>query len=592
MDRLDVVEQVLRLPELSLVDLSRDGAWAVIVSNLTGSYQLWSFKLADKTVVQVSHGDQRVTYARVSPDLKNVFFLRDFDGKERHQLFVTSIEGGEKEMQLSDFKDLRLFDFACSPQGRKIALTGSTSESNYLWVFDVYEGRLEPVFKSGGWIFSPSYSESGDVLAFSANTTGTPRSSEIVVIDFQSGATSVYTPKPGSENTIPKWHPQAMRILFKTNAAGPYDLAIYDIDSSSFTTMGLSKYGVDFTDFGWLSDGGVFWFVARRNGRSKLYVRKDGGDVAEVETPVGTITGIEVDRTGSFAVFSWSSLSRPPVLYRVDIKSGKLHLLYEPAQLRGLPLGKAEFISYRSFDGLEVPGFLLLAEGKKEPKPCVVWVHGGPWWEVGDEWNAPVQALCAAGFHVLCPNFRGSTGYGADFERLNIGDPGGGDMQDVLHGVKYLYELGLVDDERVGVAGASYGGFMTFLTMTKNPDVWKAGAAIVGVTDWMEDYELSDAAFRNFTEQLLGKPEEKPELFRDRSPINFVHQTKAPILVWHRANDSRCPLQPVEKFVKKLKQLGKPHEFYVVEGEGHGVQRLENFVKQYRTVADFFLRYL
>ncbi|MEM4415531.1 MAG: prolyl oligopeptidase family serine peptidase [Candidatus Caldarchaeum sp.] len=149
-----------------------------------------------------------------------------------------------------------------------------------------------------------------------------------------------------------------------------------------------------------------------------------------------------------------------------------------------------------------------------------------------------------------------------------------------------------MDDEWVGVAGASYGGFMTFLTMTKNPDVWKAGAAIVGVTDWMAGYELSDAAFKNFTEQLLSKPEEKPELFRDRSPINFVHQIKAPILVWHRANDSRCPLQPVEKFVKKLKQLGKLHEFYVVEGEGHGVQRLENFVKQYRTVADFFLRYL
>lgn len=269
-----------------------------------------------------------------------------------------------------------------------------------------------------------------------------------------------------------------------------------------------------------------------------------------------------------------------------------MHLLFQPRYAAELPLGKAEFITYKSFDGLTIPAFLVLHNGRWERRPSVVWVHGGPWWEAGDEWSAAIQALSVAGFHVLCPNFRGSTGYGSDFVRMNIGDPGGGDMQDVFYGVRYLYEIGLVDDERVGIAGASYGGFMTFLAMTKYPDVWKAGAAIVGVTDWVEDYELADAAFRHFTEQLLAKPQEKPELFRDKSPINFVHQIKAPILVWHRANDTRCPLQPVEKFVEKLKELGKQHEFYVIEGEGHGVQKVENCVKQYKTVTDFLLRHL
>ena len=105
-------------------------------------------------------------------------------------------------------------------------------------------------------------------------------------------------------------------------------------------------------------------------------------------------------------------------------------------------------------------------------------------------------------------------------------------------------------------------------------------------------YELSDAAFRSFIEELLGKPEENPELFYDRSPINFVHQIKSPILIWHRANDSRCPLQPIEKFVQKLKELRKPHEFYVVEAEGHGPQKTENLVKQYKHVVAFLVKNL
>jgi dipeptidyl aminopeptidase/acylaminoacyl peptidase len=589
---LENVEKILRIPDLVLVDLSKNGRFTLFLSNVSGSYQLWSVDMQKGSTNQVSHGDQRVTFAETSPDSKNVVFSRDFGGAERHQLFLAPITGQVQEEQISKLEDVRVFDFAWAPSGKGIALTGSTLEANFLWLLDIESRSCQMLYKNKDWIFSPYWSKDSKNVVASAKTTDKPRSAELLFLDISSKKADVYTPKIGSENTSPKWNPKKDQILFKTNALGSYDLAIYDITSKSLTYVGVSNLGGDFPFFDWTNDGKALWFVAAKNGRTKLYMQKIGDKPIELPIPNGRISNIELDQTDSFFIFSWSSLSQPPMLSKLNLKTKKLTTVYAHKYDKSIPLGKAEFVKYKSFDELEIPAFMLFAKGSKKPRPCIVWPHGGPWWEVADEWNAAIQALCIGGFHVFCPNFRGSTGYGSEFERMNIKDPGGGDLQDVVFGVKYLLKSGFVEDEKIAIAGASYGGFMAFLAMTKVPELWKAGAAIVGVTDWKEMYELSDAAFRSFIEELLGKPEENPELFRDRSAINFVHQIKSPILIWHRANDSRCPLKPIERFVKRLKELNKPHEFHVVADEGHGPQKIENLVKQYKHVVAFLLKHL
>jgi dipeptidyl aminopeptidase/acylaminoacyl peptidase len=157
---------------------------------------------------------------------------------------------------------------------------------------------------------------------------------------------------------------------------------------------------------------------------------------------------------------------------------------------------------------------------------------------------------------VLAPNFRGSTGYGAEFRNLDLSDPGGGDLEDIVVGAKWLAKRRDIDSSKIAVMGGSYGGFMTLIALTKKPEVFAAGVALVPVTDWQEMYELSDAEYRKFMEELFeGTPEEKGKLYRDRSPITHVSQIKSPVLVSCSRNDSRCPIQPVEKFVKRLENL-------------------------------------
>jgi dipeptidyl aminopeptidase/acylaminoacyl peptidase len=589
---LEYVEKVIRIPDVILVDLARDDRHALLLSNISGSYQLWSLDLHDRRMKEVSHGNERVTYADLSPDSKTVAFTRDFGGSERHQFFLTPITGEEEEAQLSEFDGIRVFDFEWSPDGREIAFTGCTREANFLWSLDVKTKSYRPLFRCEGRVLSSSWSRDSKRLAVSARTTKEPRSSELVIVEREGEQVDVYTPKRGSENSSPKWHPREERLLFKTDAKGYHDLAVYDYSARTHTYLNLSSLGMDFPNFGWTHDGEGVWFVAARNGRTKLYMLHKNEPPSELPTPTGTITNIKLSHQDSFFIYSWSSLSKPPQIMRLDLTKGQSSVLYQPPYDPNIPLGVAEFLTYRSFDGLEIPAYMVYAHGTKEPRPCVVWPHGGPWWEVADAWNPAIQAIAVGGFHVFCPNFRGSTGYGAEFERMNIKDPGGGDLQDVVYGARYVLNSGYVKNGKIAIVGASYGGFMTFMAMTKAPEIWKAGAAIVGVTDWKEMYELSDAAFRAFIEELLGKPEENPDLFRDRSPINFVHQIRSPILIWHRANDSRCPLKPVERFAQKLEELRKPYEFHVVEGEGHGPQKTDNLARQYTYIVAFLLKNL
>ena len=588
---LEVVEKVIRIPSLTLLALTENGRFALVLSDLSGSYQLWSADTRTGKLSQVSHGNDRVCASDLSPDSKAVAFTRDSGGAERHQFFLAPIMGTKPEVRASDLHGIRVNDLSWSPDGKEIAFCGTTAEAQRLWALDPRTKRDRVIYSQKGSIFSPAYSPDGKRIVVSAKTTEVPRSSEVLVVHRRTGEVIVYSPKPGSENTVAKWHPKEQKLLFKTNAGGNYDLVIYDYQKQELIRLNASPLARDFVSYGWAAGGKAVWFVATKNGRTKLYIKAGSGKPRLVPTPRGRVSDAKLSKDGSFFVFSWSSLSSPPQLSRLDLVSRRTSAIYKPTFDRNLPLGKVESFSYRSVDGLRIHSFMLFS-GPKRPRPVVVWPHGGPWWDVSDEWNPALQAICTAGFHVFCPNFRGSTGYGSDFERMNIGDPGGMDLQDIVAGAKLVKDRGFVDDDKLGMAGASYGGFMTFLALTKVPDLWKAGAAIVGVTDWKEMYDLSDAAFKEFCMDLLGKPEEKEALYTDRSPINFVSQVKAPILIWHRANDSRCPLRPVQKFAYELEALGKPHELHIVEGEGHGFQKTDNLVKQYQGVVGFLLRNL
>ncbi len=596
---IDLVEKVISLPVVEVLDVSPDGRFAVVLTNRTGSFQLAALPVDGGPMRDLTHGKERVAWARVSNNSRDVVFSRDFGGREEHQLFRVSLMGSMEE-QLAKLPPVRIFDFAWSDRDETIAFAGATREFNGIWLLDPSNGNFRDVYHGRHWAFGPDWSPEGSEICFYTKTTDAPTAHELLFLNTEGKAEpKVYTPKPGSENVQPKWHPLERSVLFKTDARGRYELAVYHVDDQklSYLKGGELGLGLDFPVFDWNPFGSEVFYLASKEGRTRLYFEKlDGSEPPRhVPIPEGYHAGflnstVKLPSTGKFIVFSWSSLSQPCMVSRFDTSRGKTETLYQ--ERTDLPLGTTEHVVYKSFDGLPIHGWLLKQPGQNEPRPCVVWIHGGPAWEVADEWNAPIQSLVVAGFNVFAPNIRGSTGYGVEFQNMNIRDVGGADLKDVEKAVEYLRTRPDIDPNKIAIVGASYGGYMTFLSMTKLPELWAAGAAVVGITDWEEMYQLSDAAFRSFIERYFGTPGENSELYRDRSPIHFVENLKAPLLIWHRGNDSRCPMQPVEKFANRLRELGKRFEMEVVWDEGHGFQKTENLVRQYKAICAFLSREL
>ncbi|MCZ7545952.1 MAG: prolyl oligopeptidase family serine peptidase [Anaerolineae bacterium] len=161
---------------------------------------------------------------------------------------------------------------------------------------------------------------------------------------------------------------------------------------------------------------------------------------------------------------------------------------------------------------------------------------------------------------------------------------------------KYLRSLPEVDPERIGVWGGSYGGYMTFIAMTKKPNEWKVGAAWVGITDLHVMYDSSMEHFKYFLREQMGDPEADADLWRDRSAINFFHQMTGKLLIVHGVTDPRCPIEQARIARDKLLELGKVEgedfEYIELEEVGHGSQGIEEKIRMYQILADFLERNL
>jgi dipeptidyl aminopeptidase/acylaminoacyl peptidase len=240
---------------------------------------------------------------------------------------------------------------------------------------------------------------------------------------------------------------------------------------------------------------------------------------------------------------------------------------------------------------------LVPSAAGQHPLPGIVWCHGGPAMAVGRGWQHLPAWLANAGFVVAIPAFRGSTGLGEAFMQAGYGENlGSADLQDVLRAGRYLSSRADVDPARLGVAGRSWGGYLTLRTLThsEGTDLFRCGWAAAAIADW--EIQQAETEVRYYDYQLLGGflPESQIRArARDRSPIHHLDHLTRPILITHGRSDRDVPFRQIENFVEHARQAGNAnvlHEFY--EDEGHANKRAENIVGEASKALAFLRMHL
>jgi dipeptidyl aminopeptidase/acylaminoacyl peptidase len=414
------------------------------------------------------------------------------------------------------------------------------------------------------------------------------RSSEIRVATIDAGEVQRLTGVPDMHDGGPEWSPDGSTIAYASERSGFYELHLVGRDGAD--DRQLTSAGADHPAHDWHPDGTrILAPRGYRNRFSLVCVNVADGSTEELASG-GTWYGAHWTAAGD-VVSGYEDHATPRELRRVRPGAEPLALhAPAPKAIRRAPHVKPEDVTFQSFDGLEIPGFMMRPRNASadSPAPAVVYPHGGPTDAYGDDWDGHAQYFVDKGYAWLAINFRGSTGYGREFERRNHGDWGVGDTKDCLAAADFLRALDWVDGERLGIYGASYGSYMALLSVTDDPEHrFRCAVPKYGDCDITTSWAQGDREGVQDLERMMGTPAQAREAYIAGSPYHRLENIEVPLLIAHGERDERVSPKQSEQLVERLRELGKTFEYVTYPTEAHGLLRTGPQLDFYRRLERF-----
>lgn len=442
--------------------------------------------------------------------------------------------------------------------------------------------------------WDPRPSPDGKFILFNLRRFDDLNRLDIVLLEVATGKQVTLYGKPSTRASSAKWSPDGKWVSFISQETGRDELYLVKPDGTGLHP--LTKTGHDVFQYEWSPSGKQMLVVVNRGGSFGL-------ELLDVESgTMSALNGVEGQgihsnpnwaRDESYITFEFESPLLPPDIYRMELPSKQVTQLTfsNPPALQRNKKVMPEVVSYKSYDGLEIPAFLYRPE--KPNGAAIVYPHGGPKDQYGFFWDELAQYFTAKGYTYLAPNYRGSTGYGIEFERANYNDWGVGDTQDCLHAAKYLRTFKEIKPERIGIAGGSYGGYMTIASLSRDPEyLFACGVAKYGDSNLVSSWAQCEKRLRLYTEIFLGHPTDNLGIYLKGSPITEAKNVQKPVLILHGLLDTVVPPEASEEWVEALKREGKTFEYKTYDDEPHGFLRRENLYDVYERMERFLDWYL
>jgi dipeptidyl aminopeptidase/acylaminoacyl peptidase len=583
---------------------SPDGKEIVFSTNITGRYNLWKVNAAGGWPIQLSQSDDRQSGASWSPDGKWIVFESDKGGGEIYDLFAMPGNGGEIT-NLTNTPDISESTAVWSPDGSRLAIhykakTASAIDIAILdWKTHEVRNLTQEKTKDHNW-GNPFWSPDGKTI-YASRSNANFTDADIYRVDVISGTAENLTAHEGQKRTfVSAVSPDGRTLLVNSDKPGGFpNVALLDLATKQLAWATDTKWEASAGDFS--PDGKQFTYVINADGRSDTYVADTATRTgAKINVPAGLNlyagSPTSFSSSGTQLVVSHQSSTQPADLWIYDIAAKRPRQLSFSAiaSLTAAKIPASILVHYRSFDGKIISAFAWVPFNLKRDgsNPAIVLPHGGPTGQTQDSFNRTVIALVSRGYICIAPNPRGSTGFGMEFQLANVKDLGGGDLQDEVYAAKFLEATGYVNSKKIGITGGSYGGFVTLMAIGKTPDVWAAGVESYGIINWYTMLQHEDPRLQEYEKSLLGDPEKDRAIYEADSPLKYIRDAKAPLLVLQGENDIRVPKEEAEQVVQILKEAGKTVDAHFYPAEGHGFAKRENQIDAIRRTVEWFDRYL
>jgi len=605
------IEELVALPMQWLATPGRSSGNIAFLSNKTGNMEIHLVDLDTMEFSQLSNGEYPKTTLGLhkwAPDDSYILFNKDpIPGNEKNDIFSISVPDG-KVVQLTNTPDSRDDLGEVSNDGKWIIFASDRSGG----ITQIFRMKSDgsgvkqltncsrPVFWWYGFPISPD----DEWIAYTANESENLQNLDVWLMRSDgSEKKKLVSVKDGSKEIVWNWSDDGTMLLIQTDHNGIEQTGVYFMESGDVKWFG-NKIAPE-TPIVFTGDNENIIVKRDIDAEMKLVLYEiTTGKEMSLNIPQGSADGLYKTADGNHmvVVHQDSTHRMRHLLYDFNNHTYEVIIPAEYGHYSPEDFHPDEYVNYQSDD---VTIHAILYKPKElQPNaklPAIIVPHGGPTFHYSRLFYDFLQVFMDRGFVLLLPNIRGSTGYGVEFRDACLNDWGGKDLDDIVAGVRYLRSLEFVDPNRIGITGGSYGGYMTYIAVTKRPELWKAASAFVGISSLKHMYEKGKETFPDlsyFLEEQMGKPDtqEVRELWEDRSALNFVENMTTMLQIIHGENDPRCQLEQAELFKNRLIELGKKEgkdfEYVILSDEGHGSTDIAQRTRMYKLTVEFFERTL
>jgi dienelactone hydrolase len=551
-----------RLPRVSVQFAPGNPEHALVVSNRTGVYELYTFDLSSETLRQATNRATGTYYGSISNDGRHIYYMNDREGNETGHIVRTPFGGDGVQDMTPDLPEYTLVDPTTDGAGSRMGLTVPGPDGFDSFIVGIaggIPGKPRRISRTAKTSFGPFFSHDGMVAAVVSAERFGGLDYTISSFNSETGAFLHELSDDSSRVEPAEFSPVSgdARLLAMSNRSGAMRPLVWDPLTGARDDLDVQNIEGDAVGVGWSRDATKALLCQTDRATTRLWVYDFATSRAmRVDHPEGSVSAA-CFRTDNMLLMSWQDSSHPTQILEVDLRNPSTP---ERTYLAPKDVPKSapwRSVSFRSSDGQEVQAWLA-TPGGDGPFPTVLETHGGPTGAQFDIFSPRCQVWLDHGFAFMSVNYRGSTTFGKKFEKMINGDIGHWEVEDMVAARTWLVENRVAHPGEVFLTGWSYGGYLTLHAMGRRPELWAGGMGGVVVADWVTEYEDEPEAMKGYDVALHGgTPAEKKEEYERASPINFIENLVAPLLIIQGKNDVRDPPRQVELYEAKAKALGK-----------------------------------